>query len=387
MDARRFIGSLLAALAVTLAAAHHAAAQAGGAREILSTFPDAQAVMYIDTRRIMTEALPRVVPQAELDKMFADAQKNAAGFDPRSVHFVAFGVRLREPFSQRTPPDFVVMVKGDLNADALLSMARVAAGEAHTRETYKGRSLDLFDTSKFGRKPQTVTAGSAPQPQPPQQPPPPSPYPQLAVATLDANTLVGGVPALVRAAVDAADGEGRLRADLLDLVARNPDNLLSLAGDIPASLADLLKSAGMPQNAEIERIVRSLRQVQLSAQMTAADFGMQSIVKTDTAESANAINGMVTLGLGVARMKIEEDLRKVPANKPGEREALEAALNLVSSLRNVARDNEVQIDVAVPQATVATFVQKAMARQKEAQAAKPAPRPARRGRRGARGRN
>ena len=389
MNARRFLRPLVAGLLLTLAAAHVATAQTGGARENLSSFPDAQVVMFLNSQRLLTEALPRVVPQAELDKMFADVQKET-NFDPRSIHFVAVGARFREPFSSQTPPDFIVMVKGDFNADALLSIARMAAGAQHTQETYKGRKLDVFDMTKPKKQDASSAGGSGQQPHTQQQPqfqavPPPSPFPQLAAATMDSSTIIFGVPAFVRAAVDAADAsEGRIRPDLLELVTRNPDNLLSLAGDIPASFADMLKSTGMPQNAEIERIVRSLRQVQLSVQMTAADFGLQSIVKTDTAENANSINGLIELGLGFARMGIEEELNKVPANKPDERERMQAALALVNSIRNTASDNEVQLTLSVPQATVATFVQKEMAAQKQraaqAQTSKPRPK-TRRGRR------
>lgn len=366
MDARRRKTLTLAAalLCAVAGASRHAAAQTG-AREALAAFPDAQAVMYFDTRRIMTEALPRVVPPAELEKMFADASRNPLNFDPRSVHFFAVGARYREPVSAQTRPDILVMVKGDFNAEALLVAGRTFAGQGHTTETYKGRTLDLFDMAK-------ISAQGRPPGAPPPPPPAPGAYNELAVVVLDAGTVVAGVPSYVRAAVDAAEGQGRLRADLLDLVARNPDNLASLAGDIPASLFDLLKASGMPANPEVEKIARSLRQLQVSVQMTASDFGSQTIVRTDTAENAAAINGLVALGLGFARMGLEEELRKVPADKPAEREAMQAVLDTIGNLRNEAHDNEVQLSLTVPQATVAELVRKARAEREKKQQAAPA---------------
>src|SRR5918997_2931935 len=127
-----------------IAAAFLACAAAGvsaqGAREHLTNFPDSQVVMYVNSQRIFNEALPRIIPQAELDKMFADALREAK-FDMRSIHFVAVGARFKEPMSLKTPPDFIVMVRGDFNADGLLSMARIALNDSGATEDYKGRTL------------------------------------------------------------------------------------------------------------------------------------------------------------------------------------------------------------------------------------------------------
>lgn len=352
-------------IAACVLACASASVSAQGAREFLTNFPDSQVVMYVDSQRIFNEALPRLIPQAELDKMFADALREAK-FDMRSIHFVAVGARFQEPVSLKTPPDFIVMVKGDFNADGLLSMARMALNENGTSEDYKGRTLTIF---KMKKKEQAAPAASdGGDGVKPSAPPAAFPFSELAAVSFDSNTLVVGVPAYVRAAVDAAAGEpqGRIRADLLDLVTRNPDNLLSFAGDIPASLLDMMKSMGAPQNEEINRVVASLRQVQLAVQMTAADFGVQSIVRTDTAESANGLNGLVSMGLSFARMGIEDKLQKVPAGKAREREGMQAVLDAITSVRNTASDNEVLVNFSVPQAKIATFVQQEMARRKAA---------------------
>ncbi|HEX7175829.1 MAG TPA: hypothetical protein VF240_11270 [Pyrinomonadaceae bacterium] len=379
---------LLIAAAVFACASASVSAQ--GARDLLTNFPDSQFVMYVNSQRIFNEALPRVVPQAKLDKMFADALREAK-FDMRSIHFVAVGARFKEPMSLKTPPEFIFMLKGDFNADGLLSMARLALNESGTSENYKGRTLTIFKMKKVLPPPPPAGgtgsgtgsgagsgAGSSTAPQASDLP-----FSELAAVSFDPNTLVVGIPAYVRAAVDAAGGDqqGRIRADLLDLVTRNPDNLLSFAGDIPSSLSDMMKSVGAPQNEEINRVVASLRQVQMAVQMTAEDFGVQSIVKTDTAENANGLNGLISMGLSFARMGIEGQLQKVPASKPQEREAMQAALDAITSVRNAATDNEVQVNISVPQAKIATFVEREMARRKAAPAKSPVKRRVRRGRR------
>jgi hypothetical protein len=274
------------------------------------------------------------------------------------------------------------MVKGDFNADGLLSMARMALNENGASEEYKGRTLTIFKMKKKAEAPPASGDGAGAGPAKPSSN---FPFSELAAVSFDANTLVVGIPAYVRAAVDAAGGEqqGRIRADLLDLVTRNPDNLLSFAGDIPASALEMMKSMGAPQNEEINRVVASLRQVQLAVQMTAEDFGLQSIVRTDTAESASGLNGLVSMGLSFARMAIEEKLQKVPASRAQEREAMQAVLDAIGSVRNEAANNEVLVNFSVPQAKIATFVQREMERRKAAPAKNPAKRrgPRRRARR------
>ncbi len=354
------------ALALFVGAAHAASAQNIAAREVLSTFPDAQALFYVNTRRIFDEALPRVVPSQKLEKAFADIQKQSS-FDPRSIHFVALGMRYKEPLSMQTPPDFIVLVKGSFNADSLLSLLRVAAEGSYTQEKHGARTINVFNLKKQANKDEQTDAQQAAKPQNN-----PFPVSEIAAVAIDANTMVFGIPGYVKAAIDATDsGQGRVRADLVDLVARNPDNLMSFGGDIPASLNDLGKGMGVPQNAELERVVRSLRQLQFSVNMNAADFGAQTILRTDTQESAQVIDGFVTIGLGFGRTAIEGQLNKVPANKPREREAMQAALNALETLRHTVNNNELQIDVSVPQATIASFVERAMAEQKSTVGKKP----------------
>lgn len=367
------------ALASALLSAAAVASLAQGAREALAAFPDSQAVVYVDARRVLNEALPKVVPAEVLDKLFSDV-KQKSGFDLRSVQFVGVGVRYKEPFSPTTPPDVVGVVKGDINATALMSLLRMAGQGKTTEETYKGRTLTVVNLAQ-------LTGGGEGKPSG-------SPYPELAVVSPDSNTIIFGIPSYVRAAIDAADGGQRLRADLLDLATRNPNNLLSFAGDIPSSLADMLRSTGMPQNDEVTRIVRSLKQTALALSMSGEDFGLQSITRTDNADTARGLNGMITIGLGLLRASIEDKAREASEN-PARAEETRSILNFLSSIKNTATDNELQIEASIPQATVAALVKKEMEKQQRREEERkaavsagklpvvkaPAPRPRRRTRR------
>ncbi|HLM58368.1 MAG TPA: hypothetical protein VK422_19850, partial [Pyrinomonadaceae bacterium] len=209
------------------------------ARSALTSFPESQAVLFVNVRRIIHEALPRTMPPAEYDKLLAEPQK--VGFDIRSLDYAVAGIRFADPAKPAGLPEVIVVIKGSFNADTLLALGRVALGtqkEVKTRrETYGSKTIEIIDTSFISGPPKPSADGSTP-------PPKPSPYPEVAIMALDANTLVAGVPAYVRSFVDSAGGQGRLKASTVELAAKDPNSLWSLTADIPASLPEYVKGLG-----------------------------------------------------------------------------------------------------------------------------------------------
>jgi hypothetical protein len=354
--------SAVAALFVLLLGQVVAVAQQGApdARQALSTFPDAHILLYVNSRRWTTEVMPRVVPPAELQKVFGEAQK--VGFDPKSVRYIAVGAR----FNQDSPqpfaiPDVVVVVNGDFSADALVSMARMAGQGKYTEETYGTRTLNIFDFSP-AKQPETQKTSASAQDAPPapsQGPSLPFPIPKVALTALDANTLLIGVTPYVKAAIDARDGgQGRLRADMLDLATRQPDMIASFVGEIPEALTRQLQTLSkMPKNDEMTRLAMAVKRIQLALTMNAADFGIHSIVGTDTPENARSLNGMVSMGIGALRAAVERDIAEdAKAKNTKDLPINRAVLAAVSRITNTATGNEIQLSTSVPQTTVAELV-------------------------------
>src|SRR5215213_3950919 len=86
------LARLLLPLALMSALAASASAQTPvDARAALSTFPDSQAVLYVNARRIVNEVMPKVMPAADYQKMLKDTK--TVGFDVRGLQFAAVGVR------------------------------------------------------------------------------------------------------------------------------------------------------------------------------------------------------------------------------------------------------------------------------------------------------
>lgn len=364
-------------LMLTLALAVAAAAQVsdGGARAALSSLPDSQAVLYVNARRITNDALPRVMPPGQLDKFFGELRQKA-NVDLRAVEYVVLAARYDvNNFNTSTVPDFGVTIRGGFNADALLSMLRLAQPAQYRAETHGDKKIDVY-TVVFDAPKDTAAADAAPAPDAAKPQPMKLPT-EFAVVSLGPDELLAGTTAYVRAAIDARGGGGggpRIRADLVDLALQNPDALVSLTGDLPPNLSKLFESAaGMAgqsnataglMNDEIRRLADSLRQLQLTLSMTAADFGFQTTLRTERPEDARALSGLVDFGVAALEGELNKDLAK--AKTPKARADAQKMLALLKSLGNTARDRDLTLTLSVAQTTVADFV-------KQMSAPKPTP--------------
>lgn len=349
---------ILPTFALLFVLAHAATAQvASDARGALTPFPDSQAVLFINARRIVNEMLPRVMPPAEYRKMLAEAQKG--GFDARDLDYAAIGVRFAEPAPANGLPEFVVIVRGDFNADTLLALARIGLeAEKMTRrqESYGSRTLEIVDTSNLN-KPAEGDAAAKPGEQPK-----PSPYPEVAFTTLDSNTLVVGVPSYVKAAIDSADGgQGRLKASTLELAANDPQALWSLTAELPPTLADYLHKYGAPANQELDEMLGWMKQISLSQGMNALDFTMRAALLTDQPEHASAFSGLVRMGLLAAQTGLTSEAAK----KRG-KDAVQArqALAALKTAVNRTEGSTLVLGVSVPQKAVADLVRSEMSKKK-----------------------
>lgn len=356
-------------VALSVQAAAQGLVDARRTREALTTFPDSQAVVFVNIQKIVRDALPRFMPPAELRKLHEEPRK--LGFDVNGVEYGIVGVRMIEPAPPGgVPAEFVVFLRGTFNADSLLSLGRIALdgqGFKATSENYNGKTLDILDLSSLDKKPDGDGDG-------PNRSSMPIPYKEIAVTALDANTIAVGVPAYVRDAIDAAagTGRGRLNAGLIDLASRDDNSLVSFTAALPPSVFQYLDKAPMPKDGEAERLVRSLRQLNLSAGMTALDFTLKASVNTENATDASAISGFVTMGLAAAENAIREELKKKRGAAAAEPRA---ALAAIRTFTNTTEGNTLLVGFSVPQKTVAALVKKNMAKRKSSpRATSPRPR-------------
>lgn len=340
---------LRAALAVLTLAAAASAQGLVDARSALTTFPDSQAVLFVNARRIVGEALPRLVPKAEYDKMIA--QSRQVGFDVRDVDYVAAGVRFADPSQAAGIPEFLLVARGRFSAHALLTLARGLAGSQNMQpreETYNGHTLVVVGLPSGAPRGNGGGQGARP---------PSFPFKEVAAVALNDNTLIVGVPGYVRAAVDAAGGQGRLRPSLVELAARDPQALWSLTAELPPNLAQYGQGLGLPQNEEANRVIGWLRRLSFSNGMDALNLSLRAAVLADSPEHASAISGLVRMGLTALESSAERDIEKKRA-KPAESRQARIALNAIRTFVNRTEGSTVILGASIPRAAVAEIVQK-----------------------------
>jgi hypothetical protein len=370
---RRIFPRIMAALVLVSAASVAAAQTSTDARQALSRFPESQGVLYLNASRIINVAMPRVMPPGEYQKMLDEARK--VGVDARGIDYAIVGVRFAPSAPAGAPPEVLAVVRGSFNANALLTLARTfAGGQAKMREeSYGAKSLLIMDLRGEPKPEAGGEAGGGDS-----GPRSPTPFPEVAAAALDANTLVVGVPAYVKAAVDADAGSGGLKAAMIDLAARDQHSLMSLTADLPENLPDYAQKLGISLNEEARRMIGWLKSVSFSTGMDDVNFTSRVAVMTSAPEQASTLDGMLQFGLTAAEAALRSEAAK--SKDPAQARTALAALR---GLTHGVEGSTLEVGVALPQATVTEMIRKEM-RRKQAAAqgatkARPRPRAARRG--------
>jgi hypothetical protein len=343
---------------LVLLAAVPAAVRAQDARSALTNFPESQAVLYINARRLINEAAPAVVPPEVLQKGLAEAKQF---IDLNGLEYVIAGARLKGDMSLKQLPEFLLIVRGNFSADALLSGARMMGQDMYTQETVGTKTISVFTLNK------PAPAGGG------EQTGKNFPIDQVAATALDANTIAIGIPAYLKDAMETTSGAGgrpKLKPELVDLALRDANTLVSLVADIPGGISQHIRALGAPPNAEMERMVDAVRQVQVAVNMQPSTFGVQSIIRMDDAEKASALSGLINMGLGFAKGELQKDLQKASESSKAD---LTALMRVVETLTNTARGNEVELNVTFQQAGLAEVIKRQFAAKKAQSTVTPKP--------------
>lgn len=312
-------------------AAAAVAAPAQGAR-VLASLPASDAVVLVDAKRLMTEALPRVYSNnaAELARINSeiDKFKTRTGLDARKFERIAIGASYGQTDSGATTMDAVALVQGSFDSGALIDAARKASAVRAREEKHRGRSVHVFtvneDVKLLGLFNLRVT--------------------DLAVAVVDANTVALGKIERVRAALDAAGTGGvRISPDIAALATRNPSALIGLGGNVPRSAF-----AGIQFPSEqLSRSANSIRQLYGSVATSEAGFQMESVLRTETAAEARSLgdtlSGLKGLAGGLIAFRFQEP-------KAG------LLRGVITATRVAAAGNEVQITLDLKQDGLAALM-------------------------------
>jgi hypothetical protein len=252
----------------------------------VNALPVSDAVGYIDLRRLLTEVAPRILAKdpATLAKMMGmlDELNKKTGINILSIDRIAAGAQFFGTTTSKLKKQdigIVIIVHGSFDPNTFIAALKRETKGRVNETTYGGK---IIYSEPLPAPPRKKTEREIP-----------------AITVLDANTIAVGDLPQVRATIDALSSErGRVDSSLVQLAERNPNALLSMAGNIPDALRESLKNSNPKE--EIEKTVvnalMGLRQIYSSTGTTPTGFDATLGARFSSTEQAQSLADML-LGL------------------------------------------------------------------------------------------
>ena len=319
-------------------------------RAVLANLPEADTLVFINPRRIINEVAPRVLSEKDLEgmrKTFADINQ-FAGVDPAKVDLIVVAVRFRKPTADLkfVPPEFMAVTSGDFSSESLMNLARMASEGKLRDEKYGSKTLSLMTIDPIAKEAEKNPFLKS--------------FAEVGVVPLTANSLAVGSPNYLRAAIDAADGTGRISAESLTSLLRDPTVLASAAGSPWGSFAKSFGILGTETTPRAPKGDSNLGNFYVALTMDATNFMLRGAMGADNPDTAMIMNNLVSGFLRQASSFIPD--------KTGQ--------SVMSSLQLTAKDNEVVLSADLPQQMVIDFIKTKMQPKKEEPTTSVAPAPA-----------
>lgn len=296
----------------------------------LATLPDADTLIYISPRRILNDAAPRVVAAADVAKMRAmfDDLKKGLGVDPSTIDHVVIAMRFNKPSADLNfvAPDILAVASGDFSADSLMTIARLQLQDQVRDEKYGSRTIAVTRIDPIAKAAVNNPLLKS--------------FSEIAFAPLNTDTLVIGNVNYVKAAMDAADGTGRIQSSAISSLLRDANALVSAAGSPLMAFAKSFGLLGTQTTARDPRCETAFGNFYAAITMEGNNFNVRGAMNADNPDTAQILQGLLS-GL------LQQAITSVPDK---------AAQRVLNSLKLVRSENEVVISAAIPESTVAEMI-------------------------------
>ncbi len=295
----------------------------------LASLPEADTLIYINPRRILNDALPRVLPAsdlAELRKGLEDVKKDA-GVDLSNLDYVVVAMRFRKPAADLsfTPPEVMAVASGDLSADSLMTMVQLALQEKAREETHGAKKIAIMRIDPIAEAAEKNPLLKS--------------FSEIGFTALNTNTIAVGTVGYVKAAVDAANGEGRIANSAITSLVRDPNALISAAGSPLAAFAKSFGLLGTQETPRDPRCETSFGNFYAAVTQQGNAFDVRGAMNADNPDTAKIINGLLMGLMQTASVSLSEKERSV-----------------LDSIKLSSNESEVVISGSIPEATIAELI-------------------------------
>jgi hypothetical protein len=299
----------------------------------LASLPEADSLIYINANRILNEALPKLMPEKNVADMRSTLNeiRQTIGVDVTKLEYIVVAVRSRKPSAQLSfmLPELMVVAGGDFSAESLLALARMAAGTKLRDEKYGQKTFALMTidpvVAEAEKNPLLKSLS------------------EVAIVSLNANTIAAGTTAYVKAAVDAIEGNGRISSESLNSLLRDPTALVSIAGTPLTSFNKSFGLLGTESNPRTPRCDSRFGDFFAAITMDANNILLRGAMNADNADTAKIINSVLS-GL-LQQATSVADKRAQPVLK---------------SVSITPQDNEIVLRAEIPQQMVLDLIKEQM---------------------------
>jgi hypothetical protein len=297
---------------------------------LLSSLPPSDAVALINVKRVLDEALPKLLAEnptqlAEVTTELANF-KTQTGLDPRSFDQIALGLRYTYPSEGTTQIKTIALARGTFNSGAIVAAGRLAADGKYLEQKFQGKTIYVFQLERQVRLLGLWDLKVG----------------ELAVSALDGHTLALGNLTSVKEVIESNRTGTRPNPDLIAMATRDPNAVVGFGGNISEALLQNLRIS----NDGIARELAAVRQVYGTLGLTSTDLELMLAARTvdtyaarnlgDTVEGLKQFGGLFINRLSAARGTV--------------------ARSALNNLKITTQGNELQIRTAVAQAQVAPLM-------------------------------
>ncbi len=267
--------------------------------QLVALLPASDGVITVNMRRLLSEGLPQILSsnQSVLGEILGklDEVKSKTGLDLRQFEQIAVGISSRKVSATNVTFEPLILARGTFNASALLALAKIAANGKYREEKIGARTVFVFSAKQTAaqNKPKASNT-SLPEkiidnvfknlPD------------ELGVTAFDNNTLAIGSTARLRETFDA---KMRVGADVLSLVNRKPNAIMSFGAKLPNGLSPFVNM----DNDEIGKTLEAIRQISGSADVSGGNALVSLTAKMIDAAQAkdlqDTLQGLQMVGKGL----------------------------------------------------------------------------------------
>ena len=256
---------------------------------LLASLPASDAVMTMDIKRMMDEAMPQILsskPQTlgELNAKMAEF-KEKTGIDLRQFEQVAIGIGYKQISAKETDFEPVMLARGKFESGAFLGLAKLAAKGKYREEKIGERTVYIFAAKEIlaDNKPSTGSKKTN------------DIFDRLmksftnevAVTAFDSNTLAMGK--FDRLKLMFTESKSRVDSELIALASRKPNALMSFAGNMPNGAGQFFDL----DNDEIGKHINSIRKLYGSMDLSDGKGLLAVAAKTTKVEDAQGLEDML----------------------------------------------------------------------------------------------